>query len=153
MKNNAMKGFLIGVAFCLSILCVMGLGPQASANRQDLQEVHCKHFIYGIPLGTPASNDLIVRDIYALSSNDSTKFADWVAYRLDPGTVVGDAVTKRVWKADPWLADQETLEPEDYKGANKALRTDRGHQAPLASFKGTNWQETNYLSNIYPTEI
>jgi endonuclease G len=151
MKNNALKGFLIGVAFCLSILCIMGLGSQALANKQDLQEVHCKHFIYGIPLGTAASNDLIIRDIYALSSNDSTKFADWVAYRLDPETVVGDVETKRVWKADPWLAEEETLEPEDYKGAHKALKTDRGHQAPLASFKGTDyWHETNYLSNITP---
>ncbi len=151
MKNNAIKGFLLGVAFCLSILCIMGLGPQASANRQDLQEIHCKHFIYGIPLGTPASNDLIIRDIYALSSNDSSKFADWVAYRLDAETVQGNAVTKRAWKADPWLAEEETLEPDDYEGAYRALKTDRGHQAPLASFKGTKyWQETNYLSNITP---
>jgi endonuclease G len=152
MKNNTIKRFLIGVIVCLSILCVTGLGSQPLAtNTQDLQEIHCKHFIYGIPLGTPASNDLIIRDIYAMSTNDSTKFADWVAYRLDPETVVGDVETKRVWKADPWLAEEETLEPEDYKGAHKALKTDRGHQAPLASFKGTKyWQETNYLSNITP---
>jgi endonuclease G len=153
MKNNIIKGLLVGVVTCLSILSVMGLGPQASDNGQDLREIHCKHFILGIPLGTPGSNDLIFRDIYAMSTNDSTKFADWVAYRLDPETVVGEVTTKRLWKADPWLAEEETLEPEDNKGAHKALETDRGHQAPLASFKGTNWQETNYLSNIYPTEI
>jgi len=152
MKNNIVKGVLIAVVICLSILCVMGLSSQPPAtNTQDLQEIHCKHFIYGIPLGTSASNDLIIRDIYAMSTNDSTKFADWVAYRLDPETVVGDVETKRVWKADPWLAEEETLEPDDYKGAHKALKTDRGHQAPLASFKGTKcWHETNYLSNITP---
>jgi endonuclease G len=102
-------------------------------------------------LGTPANNDLIIRDIYAMSTNDSTKFADWVAYRLDVQTVQGDVKTKRVWKAEPWLDDEETLEPEDYKDAHKVLKTDRGHQAPLASFKGTKlWHKTNYLSNITP---
>ena len=44
-----------------------------------------------------------------------------------------------------------TLEPDDYRGANAALQTDRGHQAPLAAFTGTDhWRETNYLSNITP---
>ncbi|MGR3174779.1 MAG: DNA/RNA non-specific endonuclease [Candidatus Scalindua sp.] len=115
------------------------------------QENHRKHFIYGLPTGTPSTNNLIIRDIYALSSNDETKFADWVAYRLDEETVTGDVKTKRNWKPDPLLNDSETLEPADYKDANRVLKTDRGHQAPLASFKGTDsWQETNYLSNITP---
>ncbi len=114
-------------------------------------EIHCKHFFYGYPTGTPATNDLVIRDIYALSSNDETKFADWVAYRLDEATVIGDAKTSRNWKADPWLSDEETLEPEDYRSAHAALKVDRGHQAPLGSFKGTNcWAETNFLSNITP---
>jgi endonuclease G len=52
---------------------------------------------------------------------------------------------------DHWLAPDETLEPEDYDGANAALRVDRGHQAPLAAFSGTPfWAETNILSNITP---
>jgi endonuclease G len=115
------------------------------------QENHWKHFIYGLPTGTPSTNNLIIRDIYALSSNDETKFADWVAYRLDKETVTGNVKTKRNWKPDPSLEDNETLEPADYKDANRVLKTDRGHQAPLAAFKGTDsWQETNYLSNITP---
>lgn len=114
-------------------------------------EIHCKHFIYGYPTGTPATNDLVIRDIYALSSNDTTKIADWVAYRLDKETVTGNANTTRNWKTDPWLEDKETLEPNDYKDANERLKVDRGHQAPLGSFKGTKcWEETNYLSNITP---
>lgn len=28
-------------------------------------EIHCKHFIHGYPLGAPATNDLIIRDLYA----------------------------------------------------------------------------------------
>ena len=108
-------------------------------------------FFYGYPKGTPKTNDMIIRDNYALSSNDATKFADWVCYVLDNEIISGDVKTKRNWKADPWLADNETLEPDDYKDAHSILQVDRGHQAPLASFKGTkSWSETNYLSNITP---
>ena len=58
---------------------------------------------------------------------------------------------KRIWKADPWLDDNETLEPKDYEGASEQGGFDRGHQAPLASFSGTDsWFELNYLSNITP---
>ena len=43
------------------------------------------------------------------------------------------------------------MEEPDYKGAFKKLKTDRGHQAPLASFAGhKHWAELNYLSNITP---
>ena len=109
------------------------------------------HTLYGLPLGTPESNTLIARPIYCLSNNRETKFADWVAYRIDAQTMSGDSKTKRNWKADPNLAEDETLEPDDYKGAHATIHTDRGHQAPLASFKGTNyWHQTNYLSNITP---
>ncbi|PKL86649.1 MAG: DNA/RNA non-specific endonuclease [Ignavibacteriae bacterium HGW-Ignavibacteriae-1] len=119
--------------------------------QSQYYEIHCKHFIYGYPVGSSITNDLIIRDSYALSSNDSTKFADWVCYYLDSATMSGNVSTSRVWKADPWLDDDETLEPDDYKGANAALKTDRGHQAPLANFKGNrDWHTTNYLSNITP---
>ena len=133
------------------LYCLIFLVTTSCTAQQQYGEIHCKHFIYGIPKGTPVTNDLIIRDNYALSSNDQTKFADWVCYVLDKDTISGNVKTERKWKADPWLADNETLEPEDYKGANQALKTDRGHQAPLASFKGTkSWNETNFLSNITP---
>ena len=151
MKINTLKGVLLVALFGLSVFFTIAMGFGSSANETHRQEIHCKHFIFGIPLGTPATNDLMIRDIYAMSTNDFTKFADWVAYRLDSETVEGDVKTKRLWKPDPWLNDEETLEPADYKEAHKALKTDRGHQAPLASFKGTNyWYQTNYLSNITP---
>jgi len=121
--------------------------------QESRQEIYCKHFFYGYPYGTPASNDLIIRDIYALSNNDSTKFADWVAYRLSMHEVDGDLTVERDWKTDPWLNENETLEdsPDDYLKANRKLKTDRGHQAPLASFKGSRHAaHTNYLSNITP---
>lgn len=132
-----------------SVLVLYALPAQAQILY--LPEIHCKHFFHGYPSGTPLTNDLIIRDNYALSNNDTTKFADWVAYRLNKSTVEGESNTRRNWKADPWLDDNETLEPEDYRKASATLGTDRGHQAPLASFKGTNnAEETNYLSNITP---
>jgi len=135
---------------CLCTVALILVFPPGTQGA-DYPEIHCKHFIYGYPTGTPSTNDLIIRDIYAMSSNDETKFADWVAYRLDKETVTGDAETFRKWQADPWLDEKETLEPSDYSGAHAALKVDRGHQAPLASFKGTRyWSETNYLSNITP---
>jgi endonuclease G len=137
-----MKKLLIYLLLSISLF-------QANYSK-DIPEIYCKHFFYGYPLGTPSSNDLIIRDLYALSSNDSTKFADWVAYRLERKYLEGRA-PDRVWKADPWLDDNETLEPNDYNDASKIYNYDRGHMAPLASFKGSDEAaETNYLSNITP---
>ena len=113
------------------------------------QEVHHGMCLHGCPDGAPASNDLVVRDIYILSSNSITKFADWVAYSVTDNTL--GPKRHRNWKADPWLSPDETLEPPDYDSANVVLKTDRGHQAPIASFAGTpSWEATNFLSNITP---
>lgn len=139
-----MKNIITTIAVLISI---------TAFAQEHRAEIHCKHFFYGYPYGTPETNDLIIRDIYALSNNDSTKFADWVAYRLTMHEVDGDLTVERKWKADPWLDGNETLEPrpDDYKNSNKRLKTDRGHQAPLASFKGSRHaSHTNYLSNITP---
>ena len=136
---------ILGLVFCL-----FGITIYAQEARP---EIHCKHFVYGYPYGTPASNDLIIRELYALSNNDATKFADWVAYRLDTEVLVGDIKTERNWEKDPWLDESETLEPypDDYRDAHRALHTDRGHFAPLGSFKGSPLAaQTNYLSNISP---
>ncbi len=139
---NNIKIIIISIYF-------LGLFTQVSVSQYT--EIHSKHFFFGYPKGTPATNDLIIRDIYALSNNDSTKFADWVAYRLDSATISGPSQKERKWQADIWLEDEETLEPNDYDNAPKLLAIDRGHQAPLANFKGTNVAyETNYLSNITP---
>ena len=119
-------------------------------------EIHCKHFLYGYPAGAPSTNDLIIRDLYALSSNDTTKFADWVSYLLTPHETIGVLDLDRKWRNDPWLNTNETLEgqpknDDDYKGAHNSLGYDRGHLAPLASFKGSRFaSQVNYYSNITP---
>ena len=137
-----------------TLLTLFVLGWMVSALHAALKEIHSKHWIFGYPLGVPESSDLIIRDIYALSSNDTTKIADWVTYRLDQDTVTERFSTDRSWEADPWLAPEETLEPDpddDYKGAHAAHAYTRGHLAPLADFRGSpQWRETNYYSNITP---
>lgn len=98
---------------------------------------------------TQSTNRIIVRASHTFSSNAVTKFADWVAYEVAPADI--GRSQRRSWRPDPLLPPEETLELADYKGAHKALKTDRGHQAPLASFTGApGWQATNYLSNITP---
>jgi len=127
-------------------LALLGLATAASADVANLHTFHC---LYGCPVGAPANDDLVVREIYTLASNPVTKVADWVAYRVTPDTI--GPSQQRIWSADPWLASDETLRPEDYDGASAALRVDRGHQAPLAAFSGSPfWLETDILSNITP---
>ncbi len=72
-------------------------------------------------------------------------------YRVTSETIGTSKSLNRDWEEDPFLEDSETLEPDDYKNAFNELKTDRGHQAPLASFAGTVfWRSTNILSNITP---
>ncbi len=128
--------FVIGILFCFFSF---------------IGEPERDHFFYGKIEGGRNANQIVEHHIITLSNNDNTKFADWVAYKLNIQSISGESVTERKWKRDPQLEASQTLEPRDYTGAYKYLDTDRGHQAPLASFKGTKyWYETNYLSNITP---
>jgi endonuclease G len=84
-----------------------------------------------------------------LNNNGSTKFANWVAYKITKYTPAPNR--PRNWKTDPDIPAGETLNPVDYNGAFVALNMDRGHQANLASMGGIkDWQPLNYLSNITP---
>ncbi len=142
MKNKSFYIFLMYISIFINYSLLLA--------DDCYREIHTKHFFGGMPQGVPSTNDLIIRDSYCLSSNDSTKFADWVAFVLDIPTITGTSIDRK-WMADPWLEDNETLEPEDYKGANQAYQYDRGHQAPLANFKGNrDIASTNFLSNITP---
>ena len=145
-----MKRALLFIFFSVSL--TVGL-PQ-DALTQSLREIHSEHFWMGMPLGADATNDLIIRDVYAACTNDTTKFADWVAYRLTPKEVLGSLDLERKWRADPWLDPSETLEPQgpdDYAGAYTALGYDRGHLAPLGSFTGSvEASSVHYYSNIVP---
>lgn len=137
--------FTVQVALGLTLL-VAGIG---SATARDTGELHTFHCLHGCPIGAPGIDDIIVREIYTLASNDLTKMADWVAYRVTPGSIGPSG--ERKWAADPWLDPDETLEREDYDDAPRTLGIDRGHQAPLAGQSGTPFAaDTNILSNITP---
>ena len=107
-------------------------------------------FLNRCPTGAPKNNFLVNHQIYILSSNRKTKFADWVAYVVTKDNLNGPP-RSRNWKKDPLIPAAYTLAPEDYKEAAKACDYDRGHQAPLNSFSNNPyWERTNYLSNITP---
>lgn len=102
------------------------------------------------PSGTPVHDQIVDHKITLLANNARSKFADWVAYRVEQRFLNG-STRERNWKKDPDLPENATLSPSDYTGAHDSLHTDRGHQAPLASFKGaSNYYVVNYLSNITP---
>lgn len=131
--------------------------PQHQPPTVRTQEIHCKHFFYGQPIGTPPDSDLIIRDLYALSANNSTKFADWVCYALDRELTEERYAVERTWQTDPWLTDAETLEArpgkhDDFRGIGSAKAGYmRSHLVPLNSFKGSPWwPELNFYSNIVP---
>jgi len=137
-----MTGYFSALGFVIAL-------ASPAALLADDAEIHTFHCLHGCPSGTPATNDLVVREIYTLSSNDLTKFSDWVAYRVTRQTI-GSGESRR-WRRDPWLGGGETLPPAAYDGASAALDIDRGHQAPLAALSAPpHAQDTNILSNITP---
>ncbi len=152
-----MDGKSVRTLVLILIAAALGLRNVGSQPAgMSVAEIHCKHFLYGYPLGASSSNDLIVRECYALSANATTKLADWVCYYLSAYEVEGTAELERRWQNDPWLEESETLEAkpasrDDYRGAYAARQYDRGHLAPLASFRGSRYVlQVNYYSNIAP---
>ena len=136
-----LSSIIDGGAIILAVASAMSGAPEP--------ELHTFHCLASCPIGAPATNDTIVREIYTLSHNDITRMADWVAYRVTAQTIGTGG--SRVWRPDPWLSPDERLTEGSYTGAPRALRVDRGHQAPLASFSGTpHLADTNVLSNITP---
>ena len=103
--------------------------------------------LVGCPTG--GSSQTLIRDAYTLNNNASTRFANWVAYKMTSSSQASGR--SRTWRQDPDLPAADTLAPAAYTGANAALAVDRGHQAPLAGLGGSSdWQSLNYLSNITP---
>lgn len=97
---------------------------------------------------------LVARETHTFRNNPVSKFADWVGYQVREDKLDlpdGADKPKRKWRKDGALDADKTFSDKDYKGANAALKTDRGHQAPLASFYGyTSVQDVNLMSNITP---
>ena len=109
------------------------------------QEYRITHCLFGCPIGTPQSNHLIIRPIYALSYNTESKSADWVAYRVTSETVGIASSLSRQSVVDEYI--EETLTDADFATAEQ-LNMIRAQYAPLVSFAGTPyWNDVNYLTN------
>ncbi len=91
----------------------------------DFQFDNCS---VGCPSG--GSPLTLIRQAYTLNNNGSTKFANWVSYKITKESPASGR--PRNWKTDPDVPAGETLEPVDYNGANVVLKIDRGHQTNLA---------------------
>ncbi|HDL7653949.1 TPA: DNA/RNA non-specific endonuclease [Yersinia enterocolitica] len=103
--------------------------------------------LVGCPTG--GSDQTIIRNVYTLNNNSSTKFANWVAYKVTEDSQASGR--SRYWMQEPNLPVSDTLAPTAYSGAYGQLALDRGHQAPLSSLAGhDDWRALNYLSNITP---
>lgn len=132
-----MRLLLIAITLCAALW---------TPNAAEAQ-AHC---LISCPQGVLTTNQLVTRSIYALSNNPATKLADWVAYKVVSANTTGPS-RSRNWATDPDLNAADTLTPSEYDDANVTLGVDRGHQAPLAAFKGhADWRMTNFISNITP---
>lgn len=121
--------------------------PARQAAVAAVAAVSKDNCLVGCPTGGSAQT--LIRDAYTLNNNASTRFANWVAYKMTASSQASGR--SRTWRQDPDLPASDTLAPAAYTGANAALAVDRGHQAPLAGLGGSSdWQSLNYLSNITP---
>jgi len=96
------------------------------------------------------SYKILIHNLFTVRFNLKTQLADWVAYKLTPHLVWGYLKERRQWQIDPLLKKEESLEDKDYRGASQ-FHYDRGHFAPLGSFKGSALAyEVQYLTNVVP---
>ncbi len=109
------------------------------------QQYRIAHCIMGCPVGAPSDSHLIIRPIYALSFNMTTKSADWVAYRVSAGAIGIASSLSRQAQADHYVAG--TLAASDFLDA-ESRGLGRAQYVPLVDFAATPfWSDVNYLSN------
>lgn len=114
---------------------------------------YSKHWFGEIPQDQEhafQSQSLLIYDIFVISFDREKKFSRWVAYSLSPSVVWGFLKAERDYKKDQYLTSQQALTPQDYKGASQ-FGYDRGHLAPLGSFKGSVFiYQAQYTTNLVP---
>lgn len=109
------------------------------------QSYKIAHCFGGCPLGGNESNHLIIRPIYALSYNTSTKSADWVSYKVSARSIGIASSLSRLPLVDDYVED--TLTVGDFFEA-ESLGFTRAQYVPLVDFAATPyWNEVNYLTN------
>jgi endonuclease G len=95
-----------------------------------------------------APEKLIKRMGYTVSYNSATRNANWVAWKLTPERVNGNAPRTDKFLPDPQLPAGEAATTDDYKGTG----WDRGHLCPAGDNKWNRqaMAESFYLSNVSP---
>lgn len=133
------------------LVALCHLEAVAQNPLQNIKPIKSQSCLDYCPYHQNKTNNIIAdHGIFILSQNKNTKFADWVAYRVIPKNINLAVKTSRYWQKDPKIPQKYALIPKDYEGAYQKCDYDRGHQAPLASFKGADWKKTNYVSNLTP---
>lgn len=145
--------------------------PALTLPALSAQTVHIAHCLAGCPAGAPAANEILVRHLFAASINYQTGLADWVAYRVLPGSVGIASLLPREWQVDELIAqgiaeeitaipdfvqpDLSNLQDRDYRITEFIINPeDRGRLVPMSSFAGTPyWDDLNYLSNMAPIPV
>jgi endonuclease G len=159
MPKLESRGLNVFRALALSAMMVSALTSCASRPeplaqpherlRVSLTRTANGHCLQSCPR-VPRGDRLIEHTLFTLANNGDTKFADWVAYVVEPD-LIGGPQRDRDWAPDPDIDETETLEFEDYDLAFAQQGYQLGHQAPLEAFSNADaWAETNYLSNITP---
>lgn len=158
---NKYLSFQNSVLYCslFLFLCYSALGEQKTKLKTNKSTQHpviySKHWFGPFPLPKDNKNPLLIHDIFIISFNSEKKFPFWVAYHLSPALIWGKLKEKRQYVVDPLLPSSQALTFKNYKGASncdgKGLGYDKGHLAPLGSFKASSFAyQAQYLSNIVP---
>lgn len=148
--------------------CILALLTLPALSAQT---VHIAHCLAGCPAGAPVANEIVVRHLFAASINYQTGLADWVAYRVLPGSVGIASLLPREWLVDELITqgiaeeitatpdflqpDLSNLQDRDYRITEFIINPeDRGRLVPMSSFAGTPyWDDLNYLSNMAPIPV
>ena len=126
----------------LAALTALALLFASPVQSQVYKFGHC---LLGCPQGAATSNHTLVRSIYTLSFNTTTKTADWVAYQVTAGSIGIASSLSRELVADDFVAN--TLEMSDFFAIQEQGLV-RAQYAPLVSFAATPyWPEVNYATN------
>ena len=136
----------------------------------EAQTVHISHCLAGCPAGSPTTNDMVVRNLFAASINPQNALADWVSYRVLKGTVGVASLLPREWSRDnlldysPSSADLDSAAPsfsqpdltgqpdQSYRITEMVIDpADQGRLVPFSSFAGTPyWSDLNRVTNMAP---
>lgn len=116
-------------------------------NQQPAPEL-LEGALYGLPIIINGSKgQIITREGYTLSYNESKRIPNWVSYELTRSEAAGQVPREKVFFQDPEVkGSQATLQDYKYSG------WDKGHMAPAGDMKWSEsaMYESCYLSNICP---